>query len=174
MIVHAAADQPMAVADPFTGAGAYVPSASVSTPISYSTNPDPFTGGGAYVPDEPMANPSRPTVPFPPGLSFTPHQHYQGFETVPDGNKVLTKLRDLAPAVEGVNALTPAELAQGGPLEDIVAVCSATYVFRSVPEEPTALCCISVEMYISDVCATVHCLLFAHTICNHMLDGQWQ
>lgn len=123
-IVHAAAHQPMAVADPFTGGGAYVPSENTSAPISSSTNPDPFTGGGAYEPIECIADPSRPTVPSPPGLSFTPHQHYQGFETVPDASKVLAKLRDLAPAVEGVNALTPAELAQGGPLEDILVVCS--------------------------------------------------
>lgn len=120
--MHAAQEQPMAVADPLTGAGAYVPSGDTAGPISHAGNPDPFTGGGAYVPDEAMTNPSRQSVPSPPGLSFAPHQHYQGFEAVPDGSKVLAKLRELSPDVQGVHALSAEELAQGGALEDIVAV----------------------------------------------------
>lgn len=122
IIVYAASDPNMAVADPFTGAGAYVPSGDASGPMHTSANPDPFTGGGAYVPGDAGASSSRPSLPHPAGLRFTPHQHYQGFEAVPDENKVIAKLRELAPAVQGDVALTASELAAGGPLEDIVQV----------------------------------------------------
>lgn len=112
----------MTVADPFTGAGAYVPSGDGPANISHSGNPDPFTGGGAYVPDDASGKPSRVTAAVPSGLTFTPHQQYQGFEAVPDSGKVAAKLRELSPSVEGDIALTPDEVAQGGPIDDIVTV----------------------------------------------------
>lgn len=117
-----AISQPMTVSDPFTGAGAYVPSSGGPVHVTQSGNPDPFTGGGAYVPDEPGGASPAPTAPVPPGLTFTPHQHYQGFEAVPDGSKVAAKIRELANAVAGANALTSDEVAPGGPVDDIVTV----------------------------------------------------
>eukprot|EP00892_Ulva_mutabilis_P003174 jgi/Ulvmu1/12858/UM098_0043.1 len=117
--------QPMTVADPLTGAGAYVPSADSSGHVSQSANPDPFTGGGAYVPDEPGGGTATPTAPMPPGLTFTPHKHYQGFEAVPDGDKVAAKIRELAADVKGANALSPDEVAPGGPVDEIVTIATA-------------------------------------------------
>lgn len=120
-VCFAATNQSMAVADPFTGAGAYVPSNDAgSDGANLVTNPDPFTGAGAYVPDDPSA--ASASTATPPGLVYVPHQQYQGFETVPPADKVVAKLRELSGDVHGENALSDDELASGGAVDEIVTV----------------------------------------------------
>jgi hypothetical protein len=112
--------------DPFTGGGAYVPpAASAQSNVPAGGYMDPFTGGGAYVPDDMNTSSQQSdSIALPAGLVYAPHRQYQGFEAVPDPGKVAIKIRELSAAVPPPNSLSPDELAVGGPIDDILVVCT--------------------------------------------------
>jgi hypothetical protein len=109
--------------DPFTGGGAYVPSAAGTEPApATGAFMDPFTGAGAYVPDEPSLPAQQASGPLPAGLVYSPHREYQGFEAMPNASKVVAKIREFSSAVPAAVALSEDELASGGPVDDILTV----------------------------------------------------
>jgi hypothetical protein len=125
---------PQPVLDPFTGAGAYVPtSAPVAEGPSRSVV-DPFTGQGAYVPPaegqmeacdqemQQLADNSNGASQAGPQLKFSPQQQYIGFEAAPDAAKVANKIREFSQSVEPTSALSPDEMEGGGPIDKIMLV----------------------------------------------------
>lgn len=132
-MVGLCADTTMAAPmDPLTGGGAYVPPPASAPSAAMSGLVDPFTGAGAYVPDDMSMPAQQPaSIALPAGLVYAPHSQYQGFEAVPDPGKVATKIRELSGSVLPPNGLSEDELVAGGPIDDILMVCSPPLLCQS-------------------------------------------
>jgi hypothetical protein len=61
------------------------------------------------------------------GLVYAPHRQYQALLSIPDPGKVAIKIRELSAAILPPNGLSSDELAVGGPVDDILVVCTLAY-----------------------------------------------